>query len=134
MIVISDGQDNQFTGGSGPSVVSPPELRRLAAEMATVVYPVVFPGEEINARGKLIGCWRCGHAAACRRHRWAVFAARSIHDLARVFPLLEAELQASIRWAILRPIKISTEGGRAVTVSVDQAELNLRVRPGYFAK
>ena len=63
-----------------------------------------------------------------------VFPARSIEDLAPVFPLVEAELR-SVYTLGYYPENQDLDGAwRNVEVSVDTPGVTVRARPGYYAK
>jgi len=148
LIIVSDGLDNQLTGGSGPSKVKFENLERVAQEMNALIYPVfllsggrhrVTPRSFVEARNWRIlaeatkhGSKRMQALASATGGRF--FPAKSIEDLDPIFPLIEAELR-SVYTLGYYPENQDLDGSwRTVEISVEKPGLTVRARPGYYAK
>lgn len=134
LIVISDGIDNQLQGVRTPSKVRFKKLRRAAAEMPVLVYPIFLdpydkappPDWAKEARARL---QRLADVSGGR-----MFAAHSIHDLDAVYPLVEEELR-SVYTVAYYPKNQDFDGGwRRVEVRVTRPGSRVRARAGYYTR
>ncbi len=128
LVVVSDGQDNR-------SLISFEELRRVAAEMYAVIYPVALYGfnstqsqEESLARGRL----RLQILANASGGK--LFPAASMADLAPVYPQFAQELK-SLYTLTYYPKNQNFDGKwRRLQVKIGRPGASARTRAGYFAR
>ncbi len=134
LIVVSDGVDNQIQGIVTPSKVSYRKLKRAAAEIHALIYPVFLnpfdkvppPRERIRARDAMAGL---AEASGGR-----LFEAHSLNDLEPVYPLVAAELR-SVYTVAYYPKNQEFDGRwRSIQVRVKQLGAKLRTRSGYAAR
>jgi len=134
LIVISDGVDNQIEGLRTPSKVSYRKLKRAAAEINALIYPVFLnpfdlvppPPARLRARDALRGL---ADASGGR-----LFNAHSLNDLEPVYPLVADELR-SVYTVAYYPKNQKFDGRwRSVQVRLKQREAKLRTRSGYVAR
>lgn len=132
LIVISDGLDNQVTGQEAPSSVKFKKLKRAAEEMHAIIYPVFLLSGERFKRG-----WstrarermeELAHATGGR-----LFPADDISDLDPVFPLIEADLRSVYSLGYYPDDQYFDGSWRDVQVTVDEPDVTVRARPGYYA-
>jgi len=132
LIVISDGLDNQVTGQEAPSSVKFKNLKRAAEEMHAIIYPVfLLSGQRFKQGWSARARERMEDLARASGGR--LFPADDISDLDPVFPLIEADLR-SVYSLGYYPDNQNFDGSwREVQVTVDEAEVTVRARPGYYA-
>ena len=132
LIVISDGLDNQVTGQETPSSIKFKNLKRAAEEMHAIIYPVfLLSGQRFKQGWSDSARDRMEDLARASGGR--LFPARDISDLDPVFPLIEADLR-SVYSLGYYPDNQNFDGSwRAVEVSVDEPDVTVRARPGYYA-
>lgn len=132
LIVISDGLDNQITNQEAPSSVKFRQLQRVAEEMNVIIYPVfLLSGQRFGRGFSDRANQRMSDLAKASGGR--LFPADSIADLDPVFPLIEAELR-SVYSLEYYPANQNFDGSwRTVNVYVDEPEITVRARPGYYA-
>ena len=132
LIVISDGLDNQITGQEAPSSVKFKNLKRAAEEMHAIIYPVfLLSGKRFRQGWSTRARQRMEDLARASGGR--LFPADDISDLDPVFPLIEADLR-SVYSLGYYPDNQNFDGSwRAVEVTVDEPDVAVRARPGYYA-
>jgi Ca-activated chloride channel family protein len=151
LIVISDGLDNRMTDGSGPSTVEFGELEKMAQEMHAMIYPVLLlanpPGPSRSGNlgrpaGSRTSRVRPVHVKMSQRRMrilanatgGRLFPVKSIEDLDPVFPLIEAELR-SVYSLGYYPENQDLDGAwRTIEIAVEDPDVSVRARPGYYAK
>ena len=134
LIVISDGVDNRIRGVGAASEVSFQKLRRAAAGMNVLFYPVFLdpftkvppPGWTLRARMRM--------QALANVTGGRLFRAQSIRDLDPVYPLVAEELR-SVYTVAYYPKNQDFDGAwRQVQVRVNRPDVKVRTRTGYFAR
>ena len=133
LIVISDGLDNQVSKQEAPSSVKFSRLVKAAEEMHALIYPVFLrSAERFNpkfAKAARENMQKLADASGGR-----LFPALSVADLEPVFPEIEAELR-SVYGVAYYPKNQEFDGKwRKVEVRVDRPRVNVRARPGYYAR
>ncbi len=146
LIVITDGVDNQLqqeTFGIGvPSLVPYGKLRRAAAEMNALVYPVFLDPVHavLRANPALVHHARQWKTIAANGLKGLadasggrLFLAKSIRDLEGVYPQVAQELR-SIYSVAYYPNNQKFDGKwRHVRVRVKRRGVQVRTRAGYYA-
>ncbi len=134
LIVISDGIDDQIQGTEAPSKSSFQKLRRAAAGMHALIYPVFLdpfdkvppPQWFLSARQHL---QQLADATGGR-----LFRARSAEDLEPVYPQVADELR-SVYTVAYYPSNQNFDGTwRKVQVRLQRSGVRARTRAGYFAR
>jgi VWFA-related protein len=133
LIVISDGLDNQVSKQEAPSSVKFSKLVKAAEEMNALIYPVFLrSAERFNPRFAIKARENMEKLAEASGGR--LFPALSVEDLAPVFPEIEAELR-SVYGVAYYPENQDFDGKwRKVEIRVDKSRVNVRARPGYYAR
>ncbi|MDA0204378.1 MAG: VWA domain-containing protein [Acidobacteria bacterium] len=132
LIVISDGLDNQITGQEAPSSVRFRDLKRAAEEMHAIIYPVfLLSGRRFKKSFFERAQERMADLALASGGR--MFPADDISDLDPVFPLIEADLRSVYSLGYYPDNQDFDGSWRAVEVSVDEPDVTVRARPGYYA-
>lgn len=134
LIVLSDGLDNQFdTLQTLPSTVRFRDLEKLAEAGDVLVYPIFLrSAEDFGRRRSNRAREQMERLAMASRGR--MFPARSISDLEPVFPLVSEELR-SVYSVAYYPKNQNFDGKwRQIEVRVRRSDVEVRVRPGYFAR
>ena len=133
LIVISDGIDNQISKQELPSSVRFKNLLKAAGEMNALIYPVFLrSGERFGRNWSLKSRERMQELADASGGR--LFPAESISDLDPVFPLVAQELR-SVYTVAYYPENQAFDGAwRSVQVKVRRPGVQVRARPGYYAR
>jgi Ca-activated chloride channel family protein len=132
LIVISDGLDNQVTGQEAPSSVKFKNLKRAAEEMHAIIYPVfLLSGQRFKQGWSVRARERMEDLARASGGR--LFPADDISDLDPVFPLIEAELRSVYSLGYYPDDQNFDGSWRTVEVTVDEPDVTVRARPGYYA-
>ena len=133
LIVITDGLDNQITKQDTPSSVKFAHLERAAKEMHALVFPVFLrSAERFNPKFAEAARKNLERLATASGGRF--FAVRALEDLAPVFPEIEEELR-SVYGVAYYPANQDFDGKwRKVDIRVSRPRVNLRARPGYYAR
>jgi VWFA-related protein len=133
LIVISDGLDNQVSKQEAPSSVKFSKLEKAAEEMNALIYPVFLrSAERFNPRYAEKARENMQKLADASGGR--LFPALSVEDLAPVFPEVEAELR-SVYAVAYYPKNQNFDGKwRKVEIQIDRSRVNIRARPGYYAR
>ena len=133
LIVISDGLDNQVSKQEAPSSVKLSKLIEAAEEMNALIYPVFLRSAE-RFNPKFASKARENMDRLAEASGGRLFPALSVEDLAPVFPEIEAELR-SVYAVAYYPKNQDFDGKwRKVEVKVDRSRVNVRARPGYYAR
>lgn len=134
LIVVTDGEDNQINGVGVESLVSFRKLRQAAEGMQALIYPIYLD------RFDKVGAPRFARRAKENLEELAqasggrVFTARSITDLAPVYPQVAEELR-SVYSLNYTPRNQAFDGQwRKITVKVKDPGAKARTRAGYFAR
>lgn len=137
IVVLSDGLDNGIYDAGVPSVLSFSQLVRAAAEMDSLIYPVVLdPLRTIGTRPDALKwsntvIYRAGALAKTTGGR--VFHASSIQDLEPVYDQVAAELH-SVYTLTYSPSNQDFDGQwRKVQAKVGRPRVTVRTRPGYYS-
>jgi Ca-activated chloride channel family protein len=134
LVVISDGIDNRLYGIGQPSTVSLTDIKRAAAKMNALLYPVFLgPREEDLSKGSrpYEAYMRFKETAAEAGGR--VFSAASLKEFDEVYDEIGTELRAVYSLSYY-PKNQNFDGQfRQVDVSVSRAGATARTRPGYTA-
>ena len=133
LIVVSDGLDNQVSKQEAPSSVKFSKLVKAAEEMNALIYPVFLrSAERFNPKFAKQARENMEKLAAASGGK--LFPALSVEDLAPVLPEIEAELR-SVYGVAYYPENQDFDGKwRKVEVKVDRPRVNVRARPGYYAR
>lgn len=128
LVVISDGIDNRFDSRGPGSRVSFYELKRAAAEMNTLIYPIFLSTE-----------WEFSKKARTQFEELAdvsggrLFESSSIHDMEGVYAQIAEELR-SVYTVGYYPRDQNFDGAwRSIRMRVNRPGARLRTRTGYFA-
>ncbi len=133
LIVVSDGLDNQVSKQEAPSSVRFSRLLKAAEEMNALIYPVFLRSAE-RFNPKFARQARENMEKLARASGGKLFPALSVADLEPVFPEIEAELR-SVYGVAYYPQNQNFDGKwRKVEVKVDRPRVNVRARPGYYAR
>jgi VWFA-related protein len=133
LIVISDGLDNQVSKQEAPSSVKFSKLIEAAEEMNALIYPVFLrSAERFNPKFAIKARENMEKLAEASGGR--LFTALSVEDLAPVFPEIEAELR-SVYAVAYYPQNQDFDGKwRKVEIKINRSRVNVRARPGYYAR
>ena len=133
LIVISDGLDNQVSKQEAPSSVKFSKLVKAAEEMNALIYPVFLRSAE-RFNPKFASEARENMEKLAQASGGRLFTALSVEDLAPVFPEIEAELR-SVYAVAYYPKNQNFDGNwRKVEIKIDRNRVNVRARPGYYAR
>lgn len=133
LIVISDGLDNQVSKQEAPSSVKFSKLVKAAEEMNALIYPVFLRSAE-RFNPKFAQKARENMQKLADASGGKLFPALSVQDLEPVFPEIEAELR-SVYGVAYYPQNQDFDGKwRKVEVKVGRPRVNVRARPGYYAR
>ncbi len=134
LVVISDGLDNRLYGIGLPSVVSFTDLKRAAAKMNALLYPVFLgPSEADLSKGSrpYEAYMRFKDMAAEAGGR--VFSAASLEDFDAVYGQIATELRAVYSLSYYPKDQDFDGEFRQVDVTVSRQGATTRTRPGYTA-
>ena len=134
LVIISDGIDNRLYGIGQPSAVSFTDIKRAAAKMNALLYPVFLgPSEENLSKGSrpYEAYMRFKETAAEAGGR--VFSAASLGEFDAVYEEIATELRA-VYSVSYYPKNQNFDGEfRQVDVAVSREGATARTRPGYAA-
>jgi len=134
LVIISDGIDNRLYGIGQPSVVSFTDLKRAAAKMNALLYPVFLgPSEETLSKGSrpYEAYMRFKETAAEAGGR--VFSAASLEEFDAVYDQIATELRAVYSLSFYPKNQDFNGEFREVDVTVSGDGATARTRPGYTA-
>ncbi|MEZ5362125.1 MAG: VWA domain-containing protein [Bryobacterales bacterium] len=133
LIVVSDGLDNQVSKQEAPSSVKFSKLVKAAEEMNALIYPVFLRSAE-RFNPKFATKARENMEKLAEASGGRLFPALSVEDLAPVFPEIEAELRSVYGLAYYPKDQDFNGKWRKVEIKVDKSRVNVRARPGYYAR
>lgn len=134
LVVISDGIDNRLYGIGQPSEVSLTDIKRVAAKMNALLYPVFLgPREENLSKGSrpYEAFMRFKEMAAEAGGR--VFSAASMEEFNLVYEQIATELRAVYSLSYYPKNQTFDGQFRQVDVTVSRPGATARTRPGYTA-
>ena len=133
LIVISDGIDNQISEQELPSSIRYKSLLKATGEMHALIYPVFLrSGERFGRNWSKKSRERMQDLADASGGR--LFPAESISDLDPVYPQVAQELR-SVYTVAYYPENQNFDGAwRSVQVKVKRPGVQVRARPGYYAR
>jgi VWFA-related protein len=134
LVVISDGIDNRLYGIGQPSEVSLTDIKRAAAKMNALLYPVFLgPSEENLSKGSrpYEAYMRFKEMAAEAGGR--VFSAASLSEFDAVYDEIATELRAVYSLSYYPTNQEFSGEFRPVDVIVSRDGATARTRPGYTA-
>ncbi|MDA1235094.1 MAG: VWA domain-containing protein [Acidobacteria bacterium] len=134
LVVISDGIDNRLYGVGQPSAVSFTDIKRAAAKMNALLYPVFLgPSEENLSKGSrpYEAYMRFKETAAESGGR--VFSAASLKEFDAVYDQIARELRAVYSVSYYPNNQDFAGEFRQVDVTVSREGATARTRPGYTA-
>ena len=134
LVVISDGIDNRLYGIGQPSEVSLTDIKRAAAKMNALLYPVFLgPSEENLSKGSrpYEAYMRFKEMAAHAGGR--VFSAASLEEFDAVYDEIATDLRAVYSLSYYPKNQDFAGDFRQVDVIVSREGATARTRPGYTA-